>query len=636
MAKNRSKNKQPVKSKWPVSLYIFIGLMIVLLPVLFSQKTIEPVLGIRMLAWNIFMLAMFVFLAYGYLVKKLDFGFLRQHLFKAFTLYFVIVVFSLFWAVNPAESNFDISKTLLSLVTLFVATALFVKHENFRELITKGFVVSTLIAGVNGLFQYLQISPVQSDTEMFSTLYEIGGIMGHKNQFAISLFLLLPFGIYGVYSFRRVWFFLSIAAVLFIMMNIVLLQTRSVWVSTVIFIFTSAVLMLFTKHHNGVALKPAWYKNPFVVAFSSFVLIGVIIFVLQTQETRGVFSYKISSLLNVDSHDNQGRLGVWNATLDMIREQPVTGVGAGNWKINIPVFISETHGTGFKNWKQPHNDFLCVLSEKGLPGLLIYLAIFALVFYYGFKLLRMSKSKQQFIFYMLLLSTLTGYFALAMVSFPYDRVNHQVVLMIMFAAVSAGFYQLDERAAVPSKKIMFPVFGVFAVLLVVSMVYNVNGWNTRKNIRLIYAAIDKDNPTAVMKYATDAISPWLTLDEQTTPIYKHRGTALSMLNRQTDARNDLQKALIYHPNHVSTLVNIGTIYAREKQYAKAKKYFEQAMALFPKNQPAIKSLARVYYDTGDLEMAYATILKYDNNKPNPQIEQFRKMLREELNVSGNE
>jgi O-antigen ligase len=634
MAKKRSKNKQPAGIRKPLNLYIFIGLMIILLPVLFSRKTIEPVLGIRMLAWNIFMLFMLVPLIFGYFEKKLDFGFLKQHIFKAFLLYFVIVIVSMIWAVNPAESNFDISKTLLSLVTLIVAATLFVKYGEFKDWITKAFVVSTLIAGLNGIFQYLQISPVQTETEMFATLYEIGGIMGHKNQFAISLFLLLPFAVFGIFVFRKAWFYLSILALLIIMVNIVLLQTRSVWVATIIFIFSSAVLMLFRNRRNSERAKSGILQNPFIIGFASFVLIAVVVYFLQSEETRGVFQYKISSLLRVDSHDNQGRLEIWGSTYDMVTQQPLTGVGAGNWKIEIPPYIAETHGVGFKNWNQPHNDFLSILSEKGIFGLLAYLSIFMLIFYYGFKLLRSAGSNHDGLFYLLMLSVLFGYFALAFVSFPYDRVNHQVVLMIIFAAIVADYYNSGEKPDKVPGKFFLPGAGVVAMLLIISLVYNISAWNTRKNIRMVYAAIDQNNPNAVVKYATDALNPWLTLDEQTTPIYKHRGTAMSMLGRQSDALQDLHKALEAHPNHVNTLVNIATIYAREKQYKQALTYFEQAMQLFPKNQPTIKSMARVYYDMGEFEKAYATILKYDNNKPDAQIENFRNELEAKLNAGG--
>ena len=631
MAKKRSKNKHPVQIRKPVNLYLFIALLIILLPILFSRQTVEPVLGIRMLAWSIFLIVLTIPMVFGFLEKKLDYSFLRLHLFKAFAIYFLIVIVSAFWAINPVESYFDISKTFLSIVTLIFATALFVRYENFRMLISKGFIISTIIAGVNGLFQYLQISPVQTAGEMFSSLYEIGGIMGHKNQFAISLFLLMPFSIFGVYTFRKIWLLMSIFSMVIIMVNIVLLQTRSVWVATMIFILAAALLAFFTSRKDSETKKTIWYRHPIVVAGASFLVIAVMVFFLQSKETRNVFGYKISSLLNVESHDNQGRLNVWEATFDMIGEEPVVGVGAGNWKVRIPVYIANTHGQSYKNWNQPHNDFLWVLSEKGIPGLLAYLAIFGFVFYYGFRVYLKNRSKPEGIFYMLILSTLVGYFALAMVSFPYQRVNHQVVLMIMLAAICAGYTPTGENSGQMPRKATTIIFVLIAVLLSFSLFYTTKVWNSKKNIRLVYAAIEQNNPNAVIKYATDAISPYVTIDEQTTPVYKHRGTAYSMLGRQREALADLERAREAHPYHVNTLVNLATIYAKNKEFSRAIEHYKAAMRLFPKNQQTIKSLSRAYFDNGQPAKAYATILKYNNNKPDPQVEGFRKRLESELN-----
>lgn len=634
MAKKRSKNTQTEREHKPVNLYLFIGLMIILLPLLFSQKTIDPVLGIRMLAWNIFMIVMLIPVIFGLFEKKMDFRYLRLNLFKIFTTYLIITVFSALFAVNAVESFFDISKTLLSLELLVIATALFVKYQNFRTLITRGFIISILIAGLNGLFQYFNVSPVNTDTEMFSKLYEIGGIMGHKNHFAISLFLLLPFSLFGITAFRRTWLVLSVIALVIIFVNIVLLQTRSVWLATIVFLVVNGLLMITLKGKDEDSRNPSRLKKPLLIAMASFVMIALVLFIVQPKETKGVFGYKIKSLMSLESHDNKGRANVWEATAEMISEKPLTGVGAGNWKIQIPVYIADVHGQSYQNWNQPHNDFLWILSEKGIFGLLAYLGIFAIVFYYALRIIRKTSDQSSIVFYSLLLSAIVGYLVLALVSFPYERVNHQVVLMIMFAAIMAGYIQTKKNISSIRKNLPVSIFGLSFVLLVLSLVYTVNAWNSKKDIKLMYAAIEKDNPRAVAKYATDALNHWVSLDVQTTPIYKHRGTAYYMLGREKEAISDLKMALKAHPNHISTLVNLASIYGKKKQLDPAIKYLEEAMKLFPKNQPTIKNLARAYFESGQIEKAYATILKYDNNISNPQIGGFIARLEKQINSNN--
>ncbi|MCF8365875.1 MAG: hypothetical protein K9H16_08840, partial [Bacteroidales bacterium] len=193
MSKRKAKNKHTAGLTKPIALFLFIGLIIILLPVLFSKQTIDPVISIRMLALNIFLLILIVPLVYQFVHRNLDFKFLHLAIFPLFLAYFGLTLLSSFFAINPVEGYFDISKTLLSFVLLIIATGIFTRVRNYHLLITKGFVISTLIAGINGISQYFNISPVETDTELFSTLYQIGGVMGHKNQFALSLFLLLPF-----------------------------------------------------------------------------------------------------------------------------------------------------------------------------------------------------------------------------------------------------------------------------------------------------------------------------------------------------------------------------------------------------------------------------------------------------------
>lgn len=629
MSKSKIKNKNTSQVSKPVILYLLIGLMIILLPLLFSKNTIDPVISLRMLAWNIFLLILLVPLIYNFIQKQIDFRFLRLAVFPVFLFYLLLTAISAFFAFNPVEAYFDLSKTFLSLVLLIVATEIFSKSQDYKTLITKGFIISTIIAGLNGLFQYFNISPVESDTELYSTLYQIGGIMGHKNQFAISLFLLLPFCVFGLFKFRRYWLALSIVATLIIFVNIILLQTRSVWLSSLIFLFFNVILFFVNSSAKNKEVK--WFKNPLLILIVGFFAIALLVFSLQSENTKNLIGYKIGSLLSFDSHDNKGRIGVWNGTMEMIGDHPLVGVGAGNWKLHIPEYIVDTHDKDYKNWKQPHNDLLWIWSEKGFLALLSYLLVFILIIIYGVKALKASNDSSDKIFLKLMFSGIAGYLVLALVTFPYDRVNHQVVLMIIFAAILAEYSQLKQGFKSPSKLIMQSVFGTLALLLLLSLFYNYKSWESKKYTKTIYTAISQNNARAVLNYANLAMNPYVSIDEQQAPLIKHRGTAYAMLGRNTEAISDLLLALKENPNHISTLNNLATLYAKNGQFELAITYFEKALDVFPKNQQSIKGLSRAYFDSGQIEQSYLTILRYSNNKPDPQVQGFKEKLEGLLN-----
>lgn len=118
---------------------------------------------------------------------------------------------------------------------------------------------------------------------------------------------------------------------------------------------------------------------------------------------------------------------------DVSKDNLVFGVGAGNWKISVIPYYTINHQSEYKNWRRPHNDLLWVLSEKGILGLVLYLLLFLIIVFYGLKILQKEKEKERLLITMLLTSGISGYLVVALFTFPLERVNHQIFLILMMA-----------------------------------------------------------------------------------------------------------------------------------------------------------------------------------------------------------
>ena len=198
--------------------------------------------------------------------------------------------------------------------------------------------------------------------------------MEHKNLYSSALFMLLPFLAWGFWKNRgrkRVLYGLTVAAT-FVM--ILLLSTRAVWVGTFFAgILIVSVLILKIKHFE----LPRRLHIYGIIGIFLVVSSGVV-FVVGKGSTSG-FSVgdRIRSIFDPEASNNKFRLNVWEASLEMWNDNPVIGVGAGNWKLAIPPYLKDFD---FKiqeiNWLRPHNDFLWVLTEKGIIGLVIYVSLF--------------------------------------------------------------------------------------------------------------------------------------------------------------------------------------------------------------------------------------------------------------------
>jgi putative inorganic carbon (hco3(-)) transporter len=77
-----------------------------------------------------------------------------------------------------------------------------------------------------------------------------------------------------------------------------------------------------------------------------------------------------------DYGSTQFHLEAWKAGLHMIEGHPIAGVGLGNFKPLMPLYMSVTPGTRVDMDTLAHNMFVEVAAELGLPALVIFLAMF--------------------------------------------------------------------------------------------------------------------------------------------------------------------------------------------------------------------------------------------------------------------
>jgi O-antigen ligase len=75
------------------------------------------------------------------------------------------------------------------------------------------------------------------------------------------------------------------------------------------------------------------------------------------------------------SENRMNRLGIWRATIQLIQENPVVGVGFGAYATAIPKYVA--HGGGWR-MEQAHNEYLEILANGGVIALLLF-GVFAVV-----------------------------------------------------------------------------------------------------------------------------------------------------------------------------------------------------------------------------------------------------------------
>ncbi len=626
MSKKKKPNVKKKERRGSLEVYFLIATLILLMPFVHSNKALDFNAAPRLLLFGIVVV---LFSVWSLMKKKTGLPFLKLAVFPVSALFVIWSVITLLFAVNPGEGSFDIAKIILTLGLLVYATQILINEKKAVAILVKSVSISAVIATAAGVVQYFtKVSASDPDT-----IYAVKGMMAHKNQFAISLLLMLPFVLYGVFSFNKWWKSIGIYALLMILVNIAIVQTRSVWIATLFFIAGFLVLSaLFLLKNN---IKGFLVEKRKIVTISLIVLVVglvAVFYILQVSGTSSIAKNQLSSTFSTKSSNAQWRIKMWNASLQLARDNPLTGVGAGNWKMDIIPYYHLNFGGDYQNWRRPHNDFLWVLTEKGIVGLLLFLVIFGLVFFYGLKILFNDEDKSKLLLTVLMLSGIGAYVVVSLFSFPLERINQQTYLVFMMAVVISLYFKPKTKK--PTVKFASGVNLVILVLSLFSTYYAYLFLKEELSIKKIATAMNANHPQRAIKLCDAAFTPFTTIDNNNIPIKMYRGVSNLRLKQYQLAYNDLQEALNSFPNNVAVLNNLAIVSSELGKNKEAIGYLDKALYLFPHYEESLGNKVIVYYRNKKYEKAYEALLSQDTRNPNKQYRNFKSGLEKLLNKQG--
>jgi O-antigen ligase len=109
------------------------------------------------------------------------------------------------------------------------------------------------------------------------------------------------------------------------------------------------------------------------------------------QESSDKLEEHVSSISNVSSDaSNLERLNRWNCALEMFKERPLMGWGPGTYQFVYAPFQRSTDRTIISTNRgdggNAHSEYLGPLSEQGVPGMLLVIALIAVVTHTAFQL----------------------------------------------------------------------------------------------------------------------------------------------------------------------------------------------------------------------------------------------------------
>jgi O-antigen ligase len=455
-----------------------------------------------------------------------------------------------------------------SLVGLFLLVILALKNNviDRKTIVRAGFYFGLITAG----HAFFEILKAVFDGSFQESVYNITGLFQHKNLLSGALLISLPFAFLATTEGngweKKGALILSIV----LLLELFMLRTRGAWLGIIgAGIMTIPIAWVMGgEAKKSLKLLLRWWPALIVV-------LAVLVFSV-SRETAG------SQLLN--ERNISHRFAFWENTLEMFKEHPITGVGNGNWRIYFPKYGLENTDTqvmnGITGIQRPHNDYLWILSEQGLIGLILFLGILGLAKWHLFRREKpqsIEEAKSRLIIWF-------GFIAFCLFAFgdfPYERSAHMAMFFLLLALMS------HEGAELPSLKLpAIPMLLLFGGVAVGSAIVSRQRLQSEEDTKLVHQYNAQQNKL-IIKAAKDAESDYYHIDNFTNPLPYYAALGEIYLAKDLKAAEaNLNRALELHPWHILSLNQFGNLYKQQKKWGQAENYFDQALALSPEFEMA--------------------------------------------------
>ena len=340
---------------------------------------------------------------------------------------------------------YDVYQASIEVIKVFTFTAIYVAITrcsvpgHWRIWTSVLAIVGTVVSGI-GICQYLDVG--------FLWLPSAGlpsATFAYRNTAAMFIIIALPFAVLK-FALAKAWRSEICWAVGSTVMVIFLIysRTRGAWVggvvSTVVVLLIAGLLLRKKRVFKMEGLSSTYLRKSFTFLVSLIVIVASSSvspseMTLSRQQASRIPEEKgsakktldsvISSVSSIPSGKtlSRGRVWWWRSTLRMMQDFPLSGVGLGNWEKVYPQYrYADLYVFSNRVPRRPHNDYLWIGSELGLPGLLIYLCIFL----FGASAIFSSVPSMKSGSLGFLLAAIAGIVAIqthALVSFPRERIG---------------------------------------------------------------------------------------------------------------------------------------------------------------------------------------------------------------------
>ncbi len=298
------------------------------------------------------------------------------------------------------------------------------------------------------------------------------------------------------------------------------------------------------------------------------------------------------------------RMVMWKATVRAIQGRPLSGVGAGAWESEIPLYQAE--GSQLETDYYVHNEFLQLLAEYGLAGWVFLLALAAYLLDAARRTLagKSEQAQAEAPWRAILLCSLLALMIVSNVGFPWRMASTGALFALCLAGLAASDARLglSRRWAAArlawSPNLSHAMATAMAACIVLAAYITQQAAECEQKIvqatkiaLTISASGEPNNPKWNRSKADmlRLIREGIAINPHYRKITPMVADELARWGDWRDATWIWESVLSSRPHIVAIMSNVARGYATMGQPAKALEYLERARKIQPR-APAVRSL----------------------------------------------
>jgi tetratricopeptide (TPR) repeat protein len=555
----------------------------------------------------------------GIIDKKLEF--ISSPFIWPLICFLVWCLISFFVAANPFEGVPVFLQVLAMCVCFILVLNTYYKKENFDRL-----VMALLFAGAGiaiiGILQYL------FEFSMIPQARPPAATFSNRNMASQFMVIVIPFGIYLFWTAEKGYSRWG-AAVLTGLTTLYAVYAESLasWIS----IFFGFIFFFLVLFFQGFIKKEITFRDkliPLITTLVCFLLLinidssglnlkfgGVSEQVSSVRKFVADAEQKDDEQRNVENKTKvstiQWRWSVWLNSAAMVKDNPVFGVGAGNYKIKYPLYNQKVvKDVKFKIENQlarAHNDYIQAAAEYGITGLVIIFWAIGIFLYSLIILIKSESSAKSKLLYTAILSAGFGILLNAAFSFPFQRAIPLFYMMFLSGLTGVLFVKL--RKTVPKRITNHSLLNSIAIILSLLLVYSIYfNYNMIRFDQYYGRTINYYNQGRWEQCLQEADKA-LNYNSQRKEILFYKGYASNELGKIEESIKYYEELLNYFPNYINGLLNLGLAYEKLGKHEKALAMFSKLIRIMPDHAGYYSDAGHNLMQLGKVDLAYDYLKK---------------------------